>query len=376
MNEVVSLTSKLISFASVTPKDEGCQALIAERLTRIGFNCEQFPFGDVCNLWARYGTTEPLLVFAGHTDVVPSGPETLWQSPPFEATVRENKLYGRGAVDMKGAISAMIIAVEKYLQTNPQFSGSIAFLITSDEEGPALDGTKKVIEILQQRNEKITYCIIGEPSSDQVIGDQIRIGRRGSLHGTLKIHGKQGHVAHPHLALNPIHLSVHALHELAHTIWDEGNEDFPATSFQITNIESGTGVRNVIPDFLKTLFNFRHSTVFSVAELQQKTTDILNQYPFKYNLDWEIGAIPFLTKKGKLIEVTRAAIQKINGIKTRLSTGGGTSDGRFIANTGAEIVELGLLHASAHHINEFVSLQDLENLSQIYQEIIKTLLPS
>ena len=374
MTDVITLAKQLISRSSVTPHDAGCQEIISARLSPLGFQCESMRFGDVDNLWARYGTTEPLLVFAGHTDVVPPGPEEDWSSPPFQPEIRHDYLYGRGAVDMKGEVAAMIIAAEEFIKNNPNFPGSIAFLITSDEEGSALHGTRKVIEALQARREKINYCLVGEPSSTTHVGDQIRIGRRGSLHGKLIVHGKQGHVAHPHLAINPIHLSAIALHDLVQMEWDQGNEDFPATTFQITNIHGGTGAANVVPGHLEILFNLRFSTAITIAQIKERTQAILDKYGLKYNIDWTVGAEPFLTVKGKLIQAVQQAITEITGLETKLSTGGGTSDGRFIAPTGAEVVELGLSHATAHHVNECANIHDMDKLVSIYKKILDDLL--
>ena len=373
MSSVIELAHALMSQASVTPHDGKCQAILTERLKQMGFHCESMRFGDVDNLYARYGKETPLIVFAGHTDVVPPGPDADWLSPPFQPVIRDGFLYGRGASDMKGAIAAMIIAVENFIKANPHFPGSLAFLITSDEEGIAVNGTQKVMETLLKRGEKIDYCIIGEPSSDKQVGDQIRIGRRGSLHGKLIVHGKQGHVAHPHLAKNPIHLSMQALHELAHATWDNGNHDFPPTTFQITNIHSGTGAANVIPGHLEVLFNFRFSTAVTTQALQERTEKLFHQHGLQFDMEWRIGALPFLTKHGKLISATQQAIKEITGLDVRLSTGGGTSDGRFIAPTGAEVVELGVSHATAHHVNECVKAEDLEKLSLIYEHVLTIL---
>ncbi len=372
ITDVLSLTKQLLSCPSVSPDDAGCQTIIRDRLKQIGFKCESLRFADVDNLWARYGQASPLLVFAGHTDVVPAGPESDWLSHPFMPTIRDGFLYGRGASDMKSALAAMIVAVENFIQAHPQFPGSIAFLITSDEESHAIHGTQKVIEILQNRGEKIDYCLIGEPSSENKVGDQIRVGRRGSLHGKLVIHGKQGHVAHPHLAINPIHRTALALHELAEYEWDQGNEHFPATTFQITNIHGGTGATNVIPGHLEILFNFRFSTAITVEQLQTKTEKLLRQHGLTFDIKWNIGGQPFLTKKGTLIKITQQAIKEITGLETKLSTGGGTSDGRFIAPTGAEVVELGVSHGTAHQVNEYVKIEDLEILIRIYQSILKS----
>lgn len=374
MNELVNLLKQLISCPSVTPNDAGCQKIIRERLSALGFQCEAMRFGDVDNLWARYGNKGPLFVFAGHTDVVPPGPESDWLSHPFSPEIRGNYLYGRGAVDMKGAIAAMMIAVEKFIHAHPAFPGSIAFLITSDEEGPAVHGTQQVIAALQKRGEKIDYCVIGEPSSDTSVGDQVRVGRRGSLHGKLMVHGKQGHVAHPHLAQNPIHLSAYALHELAETEWDKGNQQFPPTTFQMTNIHSGTGATNVIPGHLEVLFNFRFSTAVTKQQLQERTEAILHKHGLKFDIEWRTGAEPFLTREGKLRSATQKAIQEIFSINTRLSTGGGTSDGRFISPTGAEVIELGVSHATAHQVNECVKIEDLAALTTCYERLLQLLL--
>lgn len=374
MLSLIDLATKLIQCPSLTPDDAGCQPMIADYLTPLGFHCEAMRFDDVDNLFARYGKNAPLLVFAGHTDVVPTGPLTEWKYPPFAAQIDHEYLYGRGASDMKAAIAAMLFAVNKFLSNTPQFNGSIGFLITSDEEGAAINGTRKVIELLQKRGEKIDYCIIGEPSSDHQIGDQIRVGRRGSLHGKLLVRGKQGHVAHPHLAINPIHISLMALHELAQKEWDQGNEHFPKTTFQITNIHSGTGASNVIPGVLEVLFNFRFSTAVTVDQLQKETHAILHKYGLNFEVYWHIGGEPFLTKSGKLIAATQKCIKEIAGLDVNLSTGGGTSDGRFIAPTGTEVLELGVSHATAHQIDECVKIADLEVLADIYHAILTQLL--
>lgn len=370
----LKLTEELIHCASVTPDDAGCQTIIAKRLTELGFHIEPMRFGEVDNLWARYGTQAPLLVFAGHTDVVPPGPLDAWNSDPFIPVVREEFLYGRGAADMKSGLAAMIIAAERFITENPSFPGSIGFLITSDEEGPSINGTRKVIETLTTLNEKIDYCIIGEASSNHLLGDQIRVGRRGSMGGKLTVFGKQGHVAFPHLANNPIHAVAKALADLTSEIWDQGNEFFPATSFQISNIHSGTGALNVIPGILEIHFNFRFSTAVTPTELQTRVTKILEHYELQFELQWDLSAQPFLTKKAKLVSATQSAIKEITGLNTKLSTGGGTSDGRFIAPTGAEVIELGPINASVHQVNEHVKIADLEKLTLIYQQIIVKLL--
>jgi len=374
MTDTIQLAQQLIACPSITPFDAGCQKIIGERLARVGFQLESMRFGEVDNLWARYGHGSPLVLFAGHTDVVPTGPESEWSSHPFQPSLRDGYLYGRGAADMKGAIAAMVIAAEQFIHANPHFPGSIAFLITSDEEGPAINGTIKVMETLLKRGEKIDYCIIGEPSCDSNFGDQIRVGRRGSLHGTLIVHGKQGHVAHPHLALNPIHASTLALHKLTTTEWDQGNDDYPKTTFQITQIHSGTGALNVIPGHLDVAFNFRFSSAVTAEQLEERTEAILHTYGLNYDIAWRVSAEPFLSKKGKLITTTQNAIQEITSLSTRLSTGGGTSDGRFIAPTGVEVVELGTLGATAHQINECVKVNDLQSLTAIYQLILTKLL--
>ncbi len=373
MSTALELTQQLIRCPSLTPDDAGCQILIAERLKKAGFTIETMRFADVDNLWARYGTHGPLLVFAGHTDVVPTGPLSAWLSDPFTPTIRDEFLYGRGAADMKSGLAAMIIAAENFIQQYPDFPGSIAFLITSDEEGISINGTKKVIETLVDRNEKIDYCIIGEATSEKNIGDQIRVGRRGSLSGKLNIIGKQGHIAFPQLANNPIHAAAHALYELTTITWDKGNEFFPATSFQISNIHAGTGASNVIPGNLEISFNFRYSTAVTAEELQQKVTQLLEKHQLTFDLQWDHSAQPFLTRHGSLITATQASIQTLFGLNTVLSTGGGTSDGRFIAPAEAEVIELGPCNASVHQINEHVRIADLDKLVLLYQAITKKL---
>ena len=374
LNPTLELTKKLIQSASVTPEDAGCQTLLASHLKPLGFTIESLRFGEVDNLWARRGTAAPLLVFAGHTDVVPTGPLAQWTSPPFIPTVRDGFLYGRGAADMKSSLAAMVIACENFIKQFPDHPGSIAFLITSDEEGPAINGTRKVIEHMQARHEKLNWCIVGEPSSEQQLGDTLKIGRRGSLNGRLKIYGKQGHIAYPHLADNPIHRSLAPLALLCDTHWDDGLDNFPATSLQISNINSGTGATNVIPDDLEVLFNFRYSPAVTAQELQQKVTTILDQRHFRYDLSWKLSGEPFLTDSGKLLDATCAAIQEVTGLIPQLSTGGGTSDGRFIAPTGCEVIELGPCNDSIHQIDERVRVDDLEPLARIYEEILVRLL--
>lgn len=374
MSSTLELAKDLISRQSITPKDEGCQQLMAERLESIGFTITHLKNGDVTNLWARRGTEAPLFVFAGHTDVVPTGPEANWTYPPFEPTEHNGLLYGRGAADMKGSLASMIIASENFIREHEQHNGSIGFLITSDEEGPAVEGTVAVLEHLASANEKIDWCLVGEPSSTEKIGDVVKNGRRGSLGAVLTIHGKQGHVAYPHLAQNPIHQAAPFLAELVNTEWDKGNASFPATSFQISNIHSGTGATNVIPGDIEVMFNFRFSTEVTDKELKQRVTTILAKYDLKYNIEWNLSGNPFLTEKGRLVEATQDAIKTVTGYETELSTAGGTSDGRFIAPTGAQVIELGPLNKTIHQIDENVSIADLEQLSVIYAQILKNLL--
>jgi succinyl-diaminopimelate desuccinylase len=344
------------------------------RLEALGFTVERLRFGDVDNFWARRGDSAPLYAFAGHTDVVPTGPEANWQYPPFEPTVADGMLYGRGAADMKGSLAAMITATERFVAAHPDHQGSIGFLITSDEEGPAIDGTVKVVEHLEARGEKMDGCLVGEPSSTTRVGDVIKNGRRGSLGGTLTVHGVQGHVAYPHLAENPIHSAAPALAELCAQEWDQGNEFFPATSFQISNINAGTGATNVIPGELKVVFNFRYSTEVTHEELQKRVVTILNSHTLKYTLDWNLSGYPFLTPSGELVDAAVAAVKAVQGIDTELSTAGGTSDGRFIAPTGAQVLELGPLNATIHKVDECVNVEDLDKLSAMYEHILDELL--
>ncbi len=373
MPETIELLKTLISQRSVTPDDSDCLAIIAERLQKIGFVIEYCQFDDVNNLWAKRGSSEPLLVFAGHTDVVPTGPESNWKYPPFEPTEENGLLYGRGTADMKGSIAAMCTAVERYVATNPNHNGSIAFLITADEEGPSINGTVKVIEELVKRKEQIHYCLVGEPSSTSKLGDIIKNGRRGSLNGHLTIKGTQGHVAYPHLANNPIHLATPFLSELSAIQWDNGNEYFPPTTFQISNIESGTGAENVIPGDLKVMFNFRYSTEVTAEEIKSKVMSLIEKYKFEYDITWRLSGKPFITPKGELVNAVSAAISQHCGYKTELSTTGGTSDGRFIAPTGAQVVELGPLNKTIHQIDENVSINDIKKLSLIYQSMLENI---
>jgi len=378
MSATLKLTEDLIRRDSVTPDDKGCQALLAARLEKIGFTIEHLRFGEgdywTDNIWARRGTEGPVLAFAGHTDVVPTGPVENWTSDPFKPEIRDGLLYGRGTADMKGSIAAFVTACERFIAENPAHNGSIAFLITSDEEGPATGGTVKVIETLEARNEKIDWCLVGEPSSTNKLGDIVKNGRRGSLNGYLTVQGKQGHIAYPHLADNPIHLMSPALTELCDIEWDQGNEDFPPTSFQVSNINSGTGVTNVIPGVTEIIFNFRYSTEVTHDELQQRVVSVLEKHNLNYELRWELSGKPFRTASGALVDAAKKAIKSVTGYETELSTSGGTSDGRFIAPTGAQVVELGPLNATIHQVNECVSVKDLDTLSEVYQQMIAQLL--
>lgn len=374
MPSTLELTKDLVSRSSVTPEDKGCQQLLSDQLEPLGFNTEKMDFGVVTNLWLRKGDTAPLFCFAGHTDVVPTGPVEQWVSPPFEPTIRDGQLYARGTADMKGSVAAMTVAVRRFVTDYPDHKGSIAFLITSDEEGPSVDGTVKVIETLEQRQEKIDWCLVGEPSSTNTVGDIIKNGRRGSLGGTLKIIGKQGHVAYPHLADNPIHLAIPMLAELTAMQWDQGNEFFPPTTFQISNLNSGTGATNVIPGDADLIFNFRFSTEVTPDELQQRVEDLLEKHELDYKLDWNLSGLPFITAEGELVAAALTAIKKETGLDSELSTSGGTSDGRFIAPTGAQVLELGPINATIHQVNECVDIEQLETLEKIYYEMLKQLL--
>ncbi|MEQ5837417.1 succinyl-diaminopimelate desuccinylase [Marinobacter sp. NFXS9] len=373
LSPTLELAIELIRRRSVTPDDADCQTLMMQHLSPLGFEGEAMNFGEVQNLWARRGKEGPLLAFAGHTDVVPTGPEKNWSQAPFEPAIRDGYLYGRGAADMKGSLAAFVTACERFVAQHPDHKGSIALLITSDEEGPAHDGTVKVVEALEARNEKMDWCLIGEPSSTHRVGDIIKNGRRGSLHGYLTVHGIQGHVAYPHLAENPVHTAAPALDALARTQWDEGNEFFPATTFQITKVEAGTG-SNVIPGELTVHFNFRYCTENTADSLQQRVIEILDSHGLKYDLQWHLSGQPFLTDRGSLVDAASEAIQAITGEPTELSTSGGTSDGRFIAPTGAQVVELGPVNATIHKIDECVKADDLDTLSAIYEEILVRLL--
>ncbi len=370
----LELARELIRRPSVTPDDAGCQTLLAERLERLGFRCETLRFGKVTNLWARLGGEKPLLSFAGHTDVVPTGPEQRWTHPPFDAVVADGLLHGRGAADMKGSVAAFVTACERYLASGKRRKGSLALLLTSDEEGPAVDGTRRVVEALQTRGEHVDYCLVGEPSSGEQVGDTVKIGRRGSLNGRLTVQGVQGHVAYPQYARNPVFELAPVLTELAQTRWDDGNASFPPTSFQVSNLNSGTGATNVIPATAELLFNFRFSTANTAAQLQERVEAILARHGLTFDLDWSLSGEPFLTSAGALVEATRRAIREETGLETVLSTAGGTSDGRFIAPTGSQVVELGPINATIHQIDERVSVNDLDTLSRIYERMIGALL--
>ena len=383
MTATIRLTEALIARPSVTPEDQGCQTLMAERLSAIGFECQTLVFGPetapVTNLWAikrgrGYASGSPTLVFAGHTDVVPTGPLEQWTSPPFVPTYRDGMLYGRGAADMKTSLAAMIVASEEFIARHPDHTGSIAFLITSDEEGPSVDGTVKVCEWLQANGERLDACIVGEPTSVKRVGDMIKNGRRGSLSGKLRIKGVQGHIAYPHLAKNPIHLAAPALAELTSIVWDQGNDHFPPTTWQMSNIHAGTGANNVIPGELVIDFNFRFSTESTPEGLQDRLEDVLRQHGLDFQIDWVLGGRPFLTRKGPLVDAIAAAIQSVTGIETELSTSGGTSDGRFIAQICPQVVEFGPVNATIHKIDEHVSAADIEPLKDIYQQTLERLL--
>lgn len=372
---VLALASALIERPSVTPDDADCQNLLTARLMAAGFQCESLVYGEVTNLWARRGSGAPLLVFAGHTDVVPTGPLEHWESAPFTATQRDGRLYGRGAADMKSSIAAFVVAAEEFIAAHPDHGGSIALLITSDEEGPAVNGTVKVCEALQARGEQLDYCIVGEPTSVSALGDTIKNGRRGSLSGRLTVQGKQGHVAYPHLARNPVHLLAPALSDLVRAHWDDGNAYFPPTTFQVSNLHAGTGATNVVPGLAVVDFNFRFSTASTPETLKARVHAILDAHGLEYDLDWTLGGEPFLTPRGALSDALASAIQAATGVEAELSTTGGTSDGRFIACICPQVVEFGPINASIHQVNEHVAIADLEPLKNIYRGTLERLLP-
>ena len=371
---VLDLTRDLIARASVTPDDAGCQAELAQRLIAAGFECETLIFGDVTNLWARRGTQSPCVVFAGHTDVVPTGPLDQWDSPPFVPTERDGLLFGRGAADMKSSIAAFVVAAEEFVRHHPNHKGSIALLITSDEEGPSINGTVKVCEALKARGEVLDYCIVGEPTSGTQLGDTVKNGRRGSLSGNLVIKGKQGHVAYPHLARNPIHLVAPALAELTSIEWDQGNDYFPPTTFQVSNLHAGTGATNVVPGTAELMFNFRFSTESTPQGLKQRVTELLDRHGLTYDLTWTLSGEPFLTPQGTLCQAVSQAILDETGVQTQLSTTGGTSDGRFIAKICPQVIEFGPINASIHQLNEHIQLDALEPLKNIYRRTLENLL--
>jgi succinyl-diaminopimelate desuccinylase len=373
-NKTLALAVELLKRHSLTPDDAGCQDIVAARLKALGFHIERMNHNGVDNLWARLGTSAPLVCFAGHTDVVPTGPLDQWLSAPFEPTIRDGQLYARGAADMKSSIAAFVTATERFLADHADHTGSIALLLTADEEGPATDGTVRVVEALKARGELLDYCIVGEPTSAAEFGDTIKNGRRGSLSGTLRIQGVQGHIAYPHLAKNPIHLAAPAIAELADTMWDEGNAYFPPTTWQISNIHAGTGATNVIPDMIEIQFNFRFSTASTADGLMDAMNEILESHGLDFEIDWNLSGKPFLTPRGPLCDRLSEAIHEVTGITPGLSTTGGTSDGRFIADICREVVEFGPLNASIHKLNEHVAVEDIEQLSAIYQKTLEKLL--
>ena len=374
MNETLALTQDLINRNSVTPEDAGCQPLLCKRLEPLGFTAEHLRFAEVDNLWLRRGTEAPVFCFAGHTDVVPVGPIERWDSNPFEAEIRDGMLYGRGAADMKASIAAFTVATERFIKDYPDHKGSLAYLITSDEEGPSVNGTVKVIETLEARNEKIDWCLVGEPSSTNKLGDVVKNGRRGSLNGYLTINGLQGHVAYPQRGRNAVHLTTPMLAELLEMQWDNGNDFFPPTTFQVSNINSGTGATNIIPGHLDLIINFRFSTEVTADQLMERVENLLKKHELDYDIKWILSGNPFLTAEGKLLTAAQAAILEVTGTKTELSTSGGTSDGRFIAPTGAQVLELGPCNTTIHQINECVAVADLEPLEEIYYQMMKKLL--
>ncbi|OZN24258.1 succinyl-diaminopimelate desuccinylase [Actinobacillus seminis] len=373
-NEIINLAQNLIRRPSISPDDQGCQQMIAERLAKLGFEIEWMNFGETTNLWAKHGSTKPLVAFAGHTDVVPTGDKNQWQYPPFSAEIIGDMLYGRGAADMKGALASMIVAAEEYIKANPNHKGIIAFLITSDEEATAKDGTTKVVDALMARGELIDYCMVGEPSSSQTLGDIVKNGRRGSITGNLYIQGIQGHVAYPHLAENPVHKAAPFLTELTQYQWDEGNAFFPPTSLQIANIQAGTGSNNVIPGELYVQFNLRYCTEVTDEIIKNKVAEMLQKHGLNYHIEWNLSGKPFLTKPNKLVKAVVDSLEKIVGITPKLDTGGGTSDARFIALMGGEVVELGPLNTTIHKVNECVSVHDLVTLGEVYKQMLVNLL--
>jgi succinyl-diaminopimelate desuccinylase len=376
MSKTLQLTKELIARQSVSPTDGGCQSLMIERLAALGFTVESLRFGAVDNFWAKRGAGGPVFCFAGHTDVVPAGPLDEWRTDPFEPVVKDGLLYGRGAADMKSGLAAMLTASEEFIGLYPKHRGTIAFLITSDEEGPSVDGTRRVVEVLRERQETIDWCLVGEPSSENTLGDTIKIGRRGSLSGRLTVHGVQGHIAYPHLADNPVHALAPALAELTSRVWDHGNEHFQPTTFQVSNISAGTGAPNVIPGELRARFNLRFSTQQTIDGLKRTVEEILQRHRVKYSLEWFISGLPFLTVPGTLSQAATRAVQEQLQISPKLTTGGGTSDGRFIAPMGAQVIELGVVNASIHKVNECVRVADIDRLQALYRRTLELLLAS
>src|SRR5579859_5278288 len=374
MSQTLELTQNLMARRSVTPADEGCQAVMSERLAAVGFKIEPLRYGSVENFWATHGSGGPVFCFAGHTDVVPTGPLEEWKTDPFVPSVRDGVLYGRGAADMKSGLAAMVTAAEAFAAAYPNHKGSIAFLITSDEEGPSVDGTKRVVETLAARKERIDFCVVGEPSSEKTIGDTIKVGRRGSFSGRLTVHGVQGHVAYPHLAENPVHTFAPALAELTSRVWDEGTEHFQPTTFQISNFNAGTGAPNVIPGELKARFNLRYSPIQTQERIKETVEGILRKHGVRYTIEWYVSGEPFYTAPGVLSDAVGSAIQQVTGARPKLSTGGGTSDGRFIAPLGAQVVELGVVNATIHKVNESVRVDDIDQLHRIYVSVLRNLL--
>ena len=374
LSPAVALTAELIRRPSVSPEDKGCLDVIGDRFEKLGFSNERIDFAPVANLWAKHGSGRPLLCFAGHTDVVPTGPREEWQTDPFEPIIRDGVMYGRGAADMKSGLAAMTIATERFIKKHPNHKGTLAFLLTSDEEGPSVDGTRRVMQVLEARPEKIDWCVVGEPTSSDKLGDVVKIGRRGSLSGKLTVHGVQGHVAYPHLADNPVHLLAPALAELASREWDKGNQYFQPTTFQVSNLSAGTGAPNVIPGELKARFNIRFSTEQTVEKLQATITEILDRHKVNYTLEWFVSGLPFFTAPGPLSDAVQTAIKEFTGLTADLSTTGGTSDGRFIAPTGASVVELGVINATIHKVNENVRIADIDTLASMYERVMELLL--
>jgi succinyl-diaminopimelate desuccinylase len=372
--DVLALSRELIRRASVTPNDDGCQDVLIAHLERLGFTVTRLPFGNVANFWARRGNTAPLVAFAGHTDVVPTGPLEQWTSPPFEPVIRDGKLFGRGAADMKTGLAAMVVATDRLLSEASELNGSIGFLITSDEEADAIDGTIKVVDFLQRNGTHIDYCIVGEPSSNRRVGDMVRVGRRGSLNGRARIRGIQGHVAYPEKVRNPIHLAAPAMAELATRRWDDGNDYFPATTFQISNVHGGTGATNVVPGSLELLFNFRFNTEQTPQRLQATVAEVFARHGLDADVTWTLSGSPFLTKRGRLVDAVSASIRQATGVDPELSTGGGTSDGRFIAPTGAEVIEVGVVNETIHSVDECVAVADVATLVDIYAGSLRRLL--